>query len=68
MWVTLFEVYKAITDPDEFAEAIWHMVRLRESSEEVAESLKSEVPEERLQLLRTAAREGIYPLSLEQLQ
>lgn len=59
--MTLFEVYKAITDPDEFAEAIWHMVRLRESSEEVAESLKSEVPEERLQLLRTAAVREFIP-------
>ena len=66
--MTRFEALKAMTDADKFAKGIWHMARLKESPEDLAELLKSELSEEELQLFKTAAREGSYPLSLDLLQ
>lgn len=66
--MTRFEALKAITDVDKFADGVWHIVRLKESPEDFAGLLKSELSEEELQLFRTAVRDGSYPLSLELLQ
>ena len=63
--MTRFEALKAMTDVNEFAKGIWHIARLKKSPEDFAELLKSELSEEELQLFRSAAREGSYPLSFQ---
>ena len=66
--MTRFEALKTITDVDKWAEGVWHIARTKNTPEEFAELLKSELTENELQILRCAARDGNYPLSLEQLQ
>lgn len=66
--MTRFQVFQAFTDAEGFAYSIWPIVHTMKTREEFIELLNSELTEEELQLIVTAAREGRYPVSLERLQ
>lgn len=66
--VTRFQALQAITDVHEYAHGVWTIVNHFQKENEFEELLRSELSEEGLQCIITAAREKSYPLSLERLQ
>jgi len=57
-----------MTEAEQFAYSIWPIVHTLKTREEFIALLNSELKEEELQLIVTAAHEGRYPVSLERLQ
>lgn len=65
--MTRFEVIKAITDAEKFAELAYDLVNHTGGKAQLAELLKKELSEEELQTLMSIAQGG-YPLSFDGMQ
>lgn len=66
--MTKFEVLQSITEIPEFARVAFALVKKAESQEGLERELSMEISNEGLQTLRSIARSGNYPLSLEGMQ
>lgn len=66
--MTKFEALQSITEIPEFARVTFALVKKAESQEGLERELSMEISNEGLQTLRSIARSGNYPLSLEGMQ
>lgn len=66
--MTRFDALKAVTGVKEFSFHVYHFAVTAGSPEKLAEFLEGELSEEGLQLLKTVAQRGNYPISLDGLQ
>lgn len=66
--MTKFKALQSITEIPEFARVVFALVRKAESQEGLERELSMEISNEGLQTLRSIARSGNYPLSLEGMQ
>lgn len=66
--MTRFDVFRAMTEAEQFAYSIWPIVHTLKTREEFIDLLNTELKEDELQLIVTAAHEGRYPVSFERLQ
>lgn len=66
--ISRLQVFQAFTNAEDFVYSLWPIVHTMKTREELIKVLNTELTEEELQRIVTAAHEGHYPISLERLQ
>lgn len=66
--ISRLQVFQAFTNAEDFVYSLWPIVHTMKTREELIKVLSTELTEEELQRIATAAHEGHYPVSLERLQ
>lgn len=66
--MTKFEVLRRISGIKQFSDIMFGMAKKAESPKELEEELSKELSERGLQIIKSAAQSGDYPLSLDGMQ
>lgn len=66
--MTKFEVLKGITGVAEFSRLVLDIAEKASSAEDLEKDLCTEIPEPGLEIIKSIARSGNYPLSFDGMQ
>lgn len=66
--MTKFEALKGIAGVKEYSRLLFNMAEKAGSAENLEKDLRMEIPESGLEIIKSIARSGNYPLSLDGMQ
>ena len=66
--MTRFELLQKVNGVKEYSRLVFEMARKADSADGLAVELSSEIPEDGLQTIKSVAKKGVYPLSLDGIQ